>query len=171
MLGSLVTFCSQAQASITNPEDSLSIEARDYFVRHMQLLEACAPAWSMLEMRSQIDALREAFSKDTSKPFELNDHFPYASSPARSQTSPFPPDTALPNVSGSEVPLDQRSQIPYSMIHPITPPVSTVCEDEKADSPPDQPLALMPDHTHGQQSSGASAQPVPGQWNPTKLFE
>lgn len=41
-----------------------------YFTRHMRVLEHCIPSASG-EMQAQINALREAFSDDTSKAFEL----------------------------------------------------------------------------------------------------
>lgn len=41
-----------------------------FFTRHMRVLEQCISS-ATPEMQAQINALREAFSKDTSKPFEL----------------------------------------------------------------------------------------------------
>ena len=55
----------------------------------MRILERCTAAWPMPEMQAQIDALREAFSADTSKPFMLKPSFPYNSpAPGTSRTSP-----------------------------------------------------------------------------------
>ena len=55
----------------------------------MRILEQCTAAWPMPEMQAQIDALREAFSADTSKPFMLKPSFPYNSpAPGNSRTSP-----------------------------------------------------------------------------------
>lgn len=46
-------------------------------------------AWPMPEMQRQIDSMREAFSADLRKPFELKPSFPYGSpSPTTSHASP-----------------------------------------------------------------------------------
>ncbi|KJX96151.1 C6 finger domain-containing protein [Zymoseptoria brevis] len=57
-------------AAITSPDPVLNSQARQYFARHMRVLEHCLPS-STPEMQVQINALREAFSADTSLPFEL----------------------------------------------------------------------------------------------------
>ncbi|EMC94999.1 hypothetical protein BAUCODRAFT_521363 [Baudoinia panamericana UAMH 10762] len=57
-------------AAITSPDPALYEQARMYFPRHMRILEQCIPSASS-DMQAQINALREAFSQDTSKPFEL----------------------------------------------------------------------------------------------------
>ena len=58
------------QATITSPEPSVNSRARTYFTRHMRILELCIPNASV-EMQVQINALRDAFSQDTTKAFEL----------------------------------------------------------------------------------------------------
>ncbi|GAB7364158.1 hypothetical protein MBLNU230_g4709t1 [Neophaeotheca triangularis] len=57
-------------AAITSPDPSMNGRARMYFSRHMRILEHCLVLASP-EMQVQIEALREAFSVDTSKPFQL----------------------------------------------------------------------------------------------------
>jgi len=37
----------------------------------MRILEQCSSAWPVLEIQAQIDSLRQAFSADMGKPFEL----------------------------------------------------------------------------------------------------
>jgi len=37
----------------------------------MRILEQCSSAWPVIEIQAQIDSLRQAFSADMSKPFEL----------------------------------------------------------------------------------------------------
>lgn len=79
----------------------------------MRLLEACASSWLMPEMEKQILALREAFSADITKPFELKADFarsPYisdgSSSPVSTQiTATTPPIelSAQPQQSGSYI--------------------------------------------------------------------
>lgn len=54
----------------------------------MQLLERCTAACPMPDMQQQIDALREAFSADTRKPFDLKPSFPYGSPTSSNQSSP-----------------------------------------------------------------------------------
>ncbi|KAK5131311.1 hypothetical protein LTR08_001150 [Meristemomyces frigidus] len=57
-------------AAITSPDPEFNSQARMFFTRHMRVLEQCISSASA-EMQAQINALREAFSNDTSKPFEL----------------------------------------------------------------------------------------------------
>lgn len=185
------------KAAITAPDPELNSDAPDYFVRHMQILEQCVPHWDMPEMHAQINALREAFSADTSKPFALKPSFPHGSPPAprASQSPPFPADhsyTSHPSVasavSGDAVPLDAAApgqvQIPsappvqsFPITHPITPPISTTDSEPKTDSPVGQSLVSIPAGATGQliggrapTSAGAAPQEQ-AQWNPTKIFE
>lgn len=58
------------EAAITSPDPLLNSQARLFFTRHMRILEHCIVSASS-EMQMQINALREAFSLDTQKPFEL----------------------------------------------------------------------------------------------------
>jgi hypothetical protein len=58
------------QIAITCPDPVLNSQARQYFTRHMRVLEQCTSS-TQPEIQQQINALREAFSRDTSKPFEL----------------------------------------------------------------------------------------------------
>ena len=67
------------QVAITSPDPDFNLDARDYFTRHMRILEAITSRMPMPELQAQIDALREAFSADTSRPFELRANFPYTS--------------------------------------------------------------------------------------------
>ncbi|KAK3714645.1 hypothetical protein LTR37_007625 [Vermiconidia calcicola] len=60
----------QRGATITSPDPATNSRARKYFTRHMRILELCESSASP-EIQIQINALREAFSQDTSKPFEL----------------------------------------------------------------------------------------------------
>ena len=59
-----------SQATITSPDPVANSRARMFFTRHMRVLEHCISSTSP-EMQVQINALREAFSQDTSKSFEL----------------------------------------------------------------------------------------------------
>lgn len=159
----------------------------------MRLLEQCIQKWDMPDMHKQIDALREAFSADTSKPFELKQTFPYGSPPAqRSSQSPNLPTTSsfggvMPETTGALQPTadaapgqanSSSSTYFQAMPLPLTPPISIADTEPKADTPLGQSLVglssgatMLP----GQQGLGAptSAGVAAEQqaWNPTRIFE
>ena len=149
--------------AITSPDPEFNNDAKDFFTRHMRILEICTTAWPQLDMQKQIDALREAFSADTSRPFELKPSFPYGS-PGVPALQPSPPMDSKYQVS-----LLQRAQsqsnLPQPMSFqsgPMTPPM-TAGLDGPHDGPMGPPSAGM--HSNGQHSSMAEA------WNPTPIFE
>jgi hypothetical protein len=51
------------------------MDASEYFMRHMRILEYYISARQPTEVQRHVDALREAFSVDTSKPFMLKPNF------------------------------------------------------------------------------------------------
>ncbi|KAI9783459.1 MAG: hypothetical protein M1816_001383 [Peltula sp. TS41687] len=112
--------------AITSPDQELNADAADYFSRHMRILERCISVWPMPHVRAQIDALREAFSADTSKPFVLKRSFPYSSPSIEVQKSslyntPYPTQPRSdPTMGGSQ----QQQQLDY-LNHPISPPLSS----------------------------------------------
>jgi hypothetical protein len=126
--------------------------------------------------------LREAFSADTSKPFDLKPSFPYGSPTAQTAS---PVDGAYtqqqhtasrPSVvtQGLSVTLDQPAQVSYTTAitqHPITPPVSTTDEVPKADSPVVQGLAMMAPQGQTADQGIQAPDGYQQQWNPTKIFE
>ena len=65
----------------------MNSRARTYFSRHMRVLEHCTPS-ATPEMQVQIHALREAFSLDTNKPFELKPTLGLRSPSVESQPTP-----------------------------------------------------------------------------------
>ncbi|KAH6853904.1 hypothetical protein B0I37DRAFT_388129 [Chaetomium sp. MPI-CAGE-AT-0009] len=149
--------------AVTSPDPDLNSQARDYFTRHMRILEKCMSAWPMPDMQKQIDSVREAFSADVRKPFVLKPTFPYGS--PHSATHPSPPGR----------PLDSQmshSQVSYTN-HPLT-PVSVATLDGKSDSSPVvQSLTTMPS-VRGPQTSGVT-QTLPlseaPAWNPSRIFD
>ncbi|KAI1761816.1 hypothetical protein GGR53DRAFT_533201 [Hypoxylon sp. FL1150] len=159
--------------ALTSPDPELNTDARDYFTRHMRVLERTMHSWPLPEMIKQIDAVREAFSANTRKPFVLKPSFPYGSPHPSSHSSPPTANTFKPPM--LQTTLDsqagQHSQVSYAN-HPIT-PISTGSVDNKSDSPSAQSLSLM---TPGQStqastlSSGMSLGDHPS-WNPSRLFE
>ncbi len=152
------------------------MDARDYFTRHMRLLEKTMDSWPLPEMLKQIDAVREAFSADTRKPFVLKPSFPYGSpnsshlsSPPRA--NPFKPPMLRTTSLDSQA--DPHSQVSY-MKHPIT-PISAASGDNKSDSSPAaQPLVMMPSGQNAQAQSmshGMTLPDTPPTWNPSRIFE
>jgi hypothetical protein len=162
--------------AIVSPDPEFNTDAREYFTRHMRVLEKVMDAWSMPELDKQINALRDAFSADTRKPFVLKPSFPYGSPhPSTHSSPPRGSEPFRPNIhrTGS---IDQHldthgaQQVSYAS-HPITPPISAGPMDSKSDSPAVQSLVMM---SQGSQAPGMpqsmSMTDQPG-WNPSRLFE
>ncbi|KAF2719981.1 hypothetical protein K431DRAFT_304790, partial [Polychaeton citri CBS 116435] len=92
-------------AAITSPDPIMNSSARSYFTRHMRILEYCLPQASA-EMQDQINALREAFSKDPTKQFELKPTLGLRSPPLENRSPPVPSTgltsaTTVPSNTGS----------------------------------------------------------------------
>ncbi|KAF1808719.1 hypothetical protein P152DRAFT_212646 [Eremomyces bilateralis CBS 781.70] len=157
-------------AAITSPDAELNHDAREYFSRHMRVLEKVAPAFPMPEMQAQINGLREAFSADVTKPFELKASFPFSSPTLRSEASPIGTDNTYQHqLSGQDLPsIDPPGQVTYHT-HPITPPISATGSDTRADSPVVQSLMLMAQGQGPPQSS--TGMPAVEHWNPSRIFD
>lgn len=148
--------------AITSPDPDFYTDAKDYFTRHMRILEHCTSAWPMPEMQTQIDALREAFSADTSKPFQLRASFPHGSPASTLRGSP-PADLKYQSLS-----RQTSHEIPYQ-VQPMTPPISAGLDESRDRSmpmsinvgPQQQPLP-MPTTPMSNSHMG---------WNPTKIFD
>ncbi|KAK6069266.1 lipase regulator 1 [Seiridium cupressi] len=154
--------------ALTSPDPDLNSDARDYFTRHMRILEKTMGSWPMPEMVKQIDAVREAFSADLRKPFVLKPSFPYGS-PVQGHSTP-------PRANGIKPPMLRTSsvdQVSYTS-HPITPPISASPVDNKSDSSPAiQSLVMM---ASGQNSQAPSlphgiSMAEPPTWNPSRIFD
>ncbi|KAI0383437.1 hypothetical protein F5Y04DRAFT_25575 [Hypomontagnella monticulosa] len=164
--------------ALTSPDPDLNNDARDYFTRHMRILEKTMHSWPLPEMLKQIDAVREAFSADIRKPFVLKPSFPYGSPHPSSHSSPPTANTFKPPMlqtssldSGMDPQAGQHSQVSYAN-HPIT-PISAGSADTKSDSPSAQSLSLMNpgQSAHASSfSSGLSLGDHPT-WNPSRIFE
>ncbi|KAL9038684.1 MAG: hypothetical protein Q9214_005182 [Letrouitia sp. 1 TL-2023] len=148
--------------AITSPDPEFNSDAKDYFTRHMRILESCTSAWPMPEMQASIDALREAFSADTSQPFRLRANFLYGS-PVASLRGSDPVDTKY------QPPLSRETsheQVHYSQ-QPLTPPISAGLEDSK-----DRPMGAS---TMDLMASGGLSMDSMGNdrsgWDPTRIFE
>lgn len=132
----------------------------------MRILERCTSAWPVPEMQSQIESLREAFSADTSRPFELKRSFPFGS-PISAGLQPSPPldaNTHHPILTRHE----SVTPMPYQTT-PMTPPISASLgfeeSKEKAFSTASMPIP------HGNlpvQTLMGSGQV---EWNPTPIIK
>jgi hypothetical protein len=137
----------------------------------MRILEQCTPHWPMPEVHAQINGLRDAFSADTSRAFELKPSFPFGSPNSQNIPSPLTDGAYNPQPVNHGISLEPASQINYTIVQPITPPVSTTDECPKADSPVVQSLAMMAPQEHTPQPSVHHQEGYQGHWNPSKIFE
>ena len=133
----------------------------------MRILEKCSSAWPQQDMQKQINALREAFSADPSKPFELKPGI-LNSSPGVPAMQPSPPlenNYQIPPMppTTSQGNLQQPQHVSFQS-GPMTPPMTAGLE-----APNDCSLStlagLIP---NGPQNTGPE-QPVA--WNPAPIFE
>lgn len=156
------------QVAITSPDPEFNSDARDYFTRHMRILERCSTAWPMPEIQSQIDSLRLAFSADTQRPFELKPSFPYGSPSEPYQ--PSPPMDAHYHPHLSQVPSNVQSRVGFHA-HPITPPISAGAEDSKSDTSSQlQSLGMVP---HQPPTTLPLDTPLVDEnsWDPTRIIK
>lgn len=166
--------------AITSPDPELNTDAREYFTRHMRILERCISSWPMPDMQQQIDALREAFSADTRRPFVLKPSFPYGSpgapvhrSPPRGNVHLQPSSQAAIDQHNLEHPnAHQQPQVSYPS-HPISPPISAGGVDTKSDSPAVQSLVMMATGQRANQQPMNNAVPMVenSSWNPSRIFD
>ncbi|KAF2874933.1 hypothetical protein BDV95DRAFT_487038 [Massariosphaeria phaeospora] len=157
--------------AITCPDPDINSDAREFFARHMRILEICAPSWPMPEMQQQINNLRQAFSADVSKPFELKPTFPFGSPQVPTQSSPMSNEGSYRSrLPSQQSPLSQPGQVNYHA-HPITPPVSASDHGLKADSPVAQSLVMIAPGQRGSHSAQGMQMQEPVQWNPQRIFD
>ncbi|KXG51136.1 Transcription factor [Penicillium griseofulvum] len=147
--------------AITSPDPEFNSDAREFFTRHMRILETCSTAWPMPEIQAQIDSLRLAFSADMNRPFELQPNFPYG--------SPSEPYHPSPPMDANYHPHLNQLQ-PRVRYTPITPPVSTGAEDSKSDTSSQiQSLGMVahqPPTTHPLETPSADEH----HWDPTRII-
>jgi hypothetical protein len=158
---------------MTSPDPDLHTDAREFFTRHMRLLETVMAAWPMPEMQRQVDAVREAFSANIRKPFVLKASFPYSSpvisnaaTPPRSSPGYRGPMMDHSGVLGSQPDSATLvTQLSFSN-PPITPPISAGPIDGKNASP-------MIMFSAGPNVSMPPALPITDApaWNPSRIFE
>jgi hypothetical protein len=137
----------------------------------MRILETCGPHFPMPEMQAQVNSLRQAFSADISKPFEMKPTFPFGSPQVAPQSSPLSQHGSYRSRHPSQAsPLEQPGQVNYHA-HPITPPISASDRDTKADSPVAQSLVMMASGQRAPQPAAGMQMQEPPQWNPQRIFE
>ncbi|KAN0086780.1 hypothetical protein V8E54_000468 [Elaphomyces granulatus] len=153
--------------AITSPDPEFHTDARDYFTRHMRILERCSSDWVLPELQAQIDSLRLAFSANINRPFELKPSFPYGS-PSETYSSSPPPNDTQYNPQFAQLPASAQSRIGYST-HPISPPVSAGTEGSKPESPPLQTLGVMPSNPPSSHPLGVPLVDE-NSWDPTRII-
>lgn len=161
--------------AIVSPDPDLNTHAREFFTRHMRIMEQVMEIWPMPELQTQIDTVREAFSADTRRAFVLKPSFPYGSpQPSNKSSPPHMPNAYQGNIqrSGSlDQQMDTQNALRY-INNPMTPPISTGPMGSKNESPAVQPLELIPQavSTAAMQQHMALPQDQVA-WNPSRIFE
>lgn len=159
-----------------------------YFTRHMRVLEQCIPNAS-IEMQKEIQNLREAFSQDTSQPFQLKRSLglrsPSMESEPRSRAASSDPASAIVQSTGvwahlqdaesskTLSPASEYSQ-PFADIHHHPPaPLRTSSFDLQMQSgyPPTnlQRVTSAPQSTYELQPVVSNEQSPPV-WDPSGIF-
>ncbi|KAE8147568.1 hypothetical protein BDV25DRAFT_168980 [Aspergillus avenaceus] len=152
--------------AITSPDPNFHTDARDFFARHMRILERCSAAWPMPELQAQVDSLRLAFSADVNQPFELKPTFPYGSPSEPYHPSPPPLDSQYQSqVSKASTSVQgQCSYCPYV----ITPTIIAGAEYSKSDSS-QLHLGMVPTQPVSGQSMNAPLVDE-NSWDPTRII-
>ncbi|KAK5306310.1 hypothetical protein LTR99_002000 [Exophiala xenobiotica] len=185
--------------ALSSPDAEFNSEARDYFVRHMRILERCVAAWPMPETEAQINSLRAAFSADVNKPFELKESFPLGSPSDQSRPSPMSHTSSEKQQQQPQQQQQQPSahQLVTADLHQpqpnyfpphmnqmrgptnylATPPVSSYSSDSKPQTPiypqtyelEQTQYSSMPTSGGGYYHQPTSAPDL--QWNPTPIID
>lgn len=165
------------QVAIVSPDPELNSDAREYFTRHMRLVETVMGAWMMVDLHKQINAIREAFSADVSKPFVLKSTFPYGSPPPSNDSSP----SQASKSHGSA--RDQRESIRQQLeaaVSPkakqpnrsLSPPPSADHGEGIQDSPSGHPsFVISPEGRFCSLQQGVNLPANQSTWNPARIFE
>ncbi|KAI9760056.1 MAG: hypothetical protein M4579_001889 [Chaenotheca gracillima] len=159
--------------AVTNPYAEFHTDARDFFTRHMRILEQCAEQWSVSGMSDSIQALREAFSADVKQPFVLKRTLTGASPPAFHRS---PPRTShFTQLSDRHSPAEVPHPVEHRL-HQMSSPASAPGLDHKIANDPsgmESMLSMTGSHAHQAQQPMVSSVQMGGQsaWNPTKIFD
>ena len=159
------------QVAITSPDPEFNTDAKQYFTRHMRMLENCTSSWPMPEMQAQIDALRQAFSANINRPFEMKSSFPYGSPSVRLQPSP-PADIHYQDRTLSRENSGEQAPRTHFNPGPITPPISAGDGDSGDGSLAAASLTMMATGQQKHQQMPENSIGTEGiGWNPTRIFE
>ena len=141
----------------------------------MRILEKCMESWPSPEMQMQVNQLREAFSADVNRPFELKRGFPFKSaSPSSGGLQPSPPldmNIQHPILSRHES-LGHQNHVPYHAT-PMTPPISsTGLSFEDSKDGPFMSSSMQTMASSQQQSMPMQTTPmsIGQEWNPTPII-
>lgn len=128
----------------------------------------------MPEMQAQINQLREAFSADVNRPFELKRGFPFESpSPSAHGLQPSPPldmNIQHPMLTRHES-LGHQNHVPYHAA-PMTPPISSAglsFEDSK-DGLMSGSMQMMASSQQQAMPMHTSTMSIGQEWNPTPII-
>lgn len=132
-------------------------------------------AWPMPDMQKQVDAVREAFSADTRKPFVLKPSFPYSSPRSGTRPSPQALHAGFTPHSGSmdrhlDPSATHHAQVTYAG-HPVSPPISAGPVDAKGDARVVQAMMAAGQGTQASSMQQTISLTEPPAWNPSRIFE
>ena len=129
----------------------------------------------MPEMQMQVNQLREAFSADVNRPFELKRGFPFESpSPSVGGLQPSPPpdiNIQHPMLTRHES-LGHQTQVPYHAT-PMTPPISSAgltFEESKDGLLISGPMQVMASSQQQSMPMQTTPMSIGQEWNPTPIF-
>lgn len=147
----------------------------------MRIMEKVMEVWAMPELRQQVEAVREAFSADTRKPFVLKPSFPYGS--PQPSNSASPPHLQGNRAYGSTAAAAERASPMGQQLDaqnaqnvsfpglPISPPISAGAVDSKGDSPGGQPMMMISQGGQAPATTQSMSLPEQPTWNPARIFE
>ena len=132
-------------------------------------------SWPSQEMQLQVNQLREAFSADINRPFELKRGFPFESpSPSSGGLQPSPPlDMNIQqSMLSRHESLGHQSHMPYHAT-PITPPISSTglsFEDSKDGAFMSSSMQMMASSQQQSMPMQTTSMSIGQEWNPTPIF-
>ena len=132
-------------------------------------------SWPSREMQMQVNQLREAFSADVNRPFELKRGFPFESpSPSSGGLQPSPPldmNIQHPILSRHES-LGHQNHVPYHAT-PMTPPISSTglsFEDSKDGAFMSSSMQTMASSQQQSMPMRTTPMSIGQEWNPTPII-
>jgi len=147
-------FCKQSrdanscQIAIASQDRRLAFAGREYFTRHMRIIERIIDAWPIPELRRHVNSTRETLSADIRKPFVLRPSFHIEVSSLSSHSSS--PHSAKRGLEvgrhwSTSQQLDQLPAISANGSFPLTPGTFTKPWDSENGSPVGQSFVILPD--------------------------